>query len=568
MRRTCDIINLRSWSHNDRSRRGQPCRHLGEEIGRRECQGCAGRVLVKQFACEHPKHQTTCLAACQTCEDYELDHPLERRRQRLLLRFPHGFGDAVQLTTVLRHLRLLVPQWEISVAVKPGMEALFVGLVSEIVPLLTPSTGYDIERRLAWHEPTECYVDSPATKAEKCLREVFEIRPCLPYCRYHVRPDSRARADATEFAKGLKERFPVHSGFVLIHYQGNSARRNKNIAEEVINGVCRRILKLNFTPVILDWDNRHGLTSVDQVGEGGIVCPGVSHSLWRGRGTGDAGAIAALAERAILCVGIDSGPGHVFAACSTPSIIVWTWHHPLHHFPPAEYVTHLVPENHARLLRGGASRDLGLQFFDKHYAHRCYRRLPLALERLVEEKLAPQDDRPTSAQSPSLSAVTNREGLRMHADLWVRHGIERDENEVMRDYVSGNTVWMNGITHRPRTVIDLAAGIGAFAASLHLRSRRTRVLCWNQDATAGHALTANVGDFAEIIPPGLNGELVMSRIFAWVHAHDRPLDMLRFDIHSKQSTKIAMRIIAEFRATPHCGLIDQRNAKPVNLGSG
>ena len=43
---------------------------------------------------------------------------------------------------------------------------------------------------------------------------------------------------------------------VLIHYQGNSSRSEKDLPLEVARGVCEEILDAGAVPIVLDWDNR------------------------------------------------------------------------------------------------------------------------------------------------------------------------------------------------------------------------------------------------------------------------------------------------------------------------
>jgi ADP-heptose:LPS heptosyltransferase len=150
-------------------------------------------------------------------------------------------------------------------------------------------------------------------------------------------------------------RYPV----VLIHYQGNTSAEYKNLRHELVREVCSGLLDSGAVPVILDWDRRSPLPD-----EKRIFNPRAGMGLWHGYGTGDAEVLAALIEMSRLMIGVDSGPLHVAAATSTPSIGVWTRHHPLHYIAPADNVTHLVPRNHPSLLRG--NRRLGEAYFQKH----------------------------------------------------------------------------------------------------------------------------------------------------------------------------------------------------------
>ncbi|HUF63380.1 MAG TPA: hypothetical protein VMN36_14990 [Verrucomicrobiales bacterium] len=57
-----------------------PCFFLGPESGRVECTSCRGRVLLKEFLCQHPYHERTTIRSCRSCQDYEA--PLLRGRVR------------------------------------------------------------------------------------------------------------------------------------------------------------------------------------------------------------------------------------------------------------------------------------------------------------------------------------------------------------------------------------------------------------------------------------------------------------------------------------------------------
>ncbi len=54
----------------------EPCRHLGEELRRQQCESCGGKVMLKIFACELRGECTTQnplpgVACCGGCGQYE-----------------------------------------------------------------------------------------------------------------------------------------------------------------------------------------------------------------------------------------------------------------------------------------------------------------------------------------------------------------------------------------------------------------------------------------------------------------------------------------------------------------
>src|SRR5262249_3347224 len=143
-------------------------------------------------------------------------------------------------------------------------------------------------------------------------------------------------------------RFPA----VLIHYQGNTSGERKDLPHDLVRSVCEVVLRAGATPVILDWDNRSPLVNHESIHN-----PGANDELWGGTGTGDAEALAALIDQSALMIGVDSGPLHVAGATSTPTLAIWTQHHPVHYFDLAGNVTHLVPEDHATRAAGKEAVD-------------------------------------------------------------------------------------------------------------------------------------------------------------------------------------------------------------------
>lgn len=405
--------------------------------------------------------------------------PLDRGTPpAVLLRFPHGLGDCVQLTTVLLHLRQLVPDWQIDVASRPGTQSCFTGLCrAQYVLGQEPPNGYDLTRTLHWYEPHTCYADSPATKAERCLREVFNVQPQPELCRYEVPIEREASHWADTYLRHLDR--PA----VLVHYQGNSSRARKNLDERAVAALCRTILSLGFVPIILDWDSRSHLR-----GEG-IVRLTRRDPFWSVPAASSAALLAALADRVSACFGIDSGPGHLFGATSTPSVIVWTRHHPLHYYTLAPHVLHLVPWQHKQLLRG-ETVEQGLAYFQRNYHYRIYRHLESTLCGVARERLTQQ----AKAGGPGDSNP-----LLMDGDLWIRPTFRAADMTIVRDVYLEDCYRIAELPRRPRYVVDIGAHIGAFAAAMHRRAARARIVCVEPHAANLPALKANVGRFATIV---------------------------------------------------------------------
>jgi FkbM family methyltransferase len=415
------------------------------------------------------------------------------RQQRLLLRFPHGLGDAVQLTTVLLHFRALRPEWTIDIEAKIGAHSLFAGLAHRVFVAgrdAFRAADYDLVHTLAWHEPSECYRDSPSTKAERCLREVFSIPPKPAWCRYHIGVGRDAMDRAASYlqtitGKEKSQRYPV----VVLHYQGNSARRRKNLDEQVARRVVDRAVALGYVVLLLDFEAPPRNTLLRDPSphwpRGAVACPGGDHPLWHGRGTGDGETLAALIAQAALFIGIDSGPAHIAGATNTPSVVVWTGHHPLHYFGLADNALHLVPDNHESLLLG--DREAGGRFFAAHYRHRVYRDLALALPRVLEEGLRNAEP---GAPTP----------LMVDGDRWVRAEHRQADMVIVRDVDWEDCYRLAELRFRPRTILDIGAHIGCFANRARRRWPAAEIACVEANPDNLGALRANVRNDVTVFP--------------------------------------------------------------------
>jgi 2-polyprenyl-3-methyl-5-hydroxy-6-metoxy-1,4-benzoquinol methylase len=301
---------------------------------------------------------------------------------------------------------------------------------------------------LAWDECPTCYADSPSTKAEYCLRSVFNLQPIPELCRYEIPVGADAFAAAKTYLESIcglgtdgGGRYPA----VLLHYQANTSTEKKDLAHELARRVCDAVIAAGYVPVILDWDKRSPLPDGVRT-----FNPDADAPVWGNTGTGNSEVLAALIAQSRLFIGVDSGPLHVAGSVvrgplsvvggqtegrsegetegnveiSTPSlspfispspplslplspvpsvalsptpnpqsptpvIAVWTGHHPLHYFCLADHVTHLVPEDHASRLRG--DRAVGQAFFEKYYRHHVYRQLTVDLPALVVSELIGED---------------------------------------------------------------------------------------------------------------------------------------------------------------------------------
>lgn len=306
------------------------------------------------------------------------------RPKRVLIEFRHGLGDAAQFTSVLRHLRHYHPDWEIDVASLRGKHSAFFGLCrhSLLLEELHREPGdYAETFRLDWDECRSADPRWPNTKVSRCLLEVFRLTPLPDLCQYSIQISETAQSRADDYLESLCGP-PDPSGryrAVLMHYEGNTSGPKKNLSHDVARAACETVRRLGFVPVILDWDFRSPLPDRQQ-----IFCPDKSHELWGSTSTGDAEQLAALIAASRLMVGIDSGPLHVAGATETPTIGVWTRHHPIHFFDRGQHVVHLVPTDHEELVNGPPA----LRYFRQAYRHEVYGELLTDLPKAIELALA------------------------------------------------------------------------------------------------------------------------------------------------------------------------------------
>lgn len=406
--------------------------------------------------------------------------------QRILIDFRHGLGDAVQLGVVLRHLRRLRPKWEVDVALLPSKHPAVAADCRRTLACEGTSpegTEYDAVYRLDWPECVACYADSPSTKAERCLREVFQIEPLPELCRYELPRCASAAQAAARYCEqvcgvrpGADGRYPV----VLLHYQGNTSPQQKDLSHELAGYWCNAIESLGCVPVILDWDRRSPWPDGRR-----IFCPDVHCELWGGQGTGDALALAELIRAARLMIGIDSGPLHVAGATDTPTLGVWTGHHPLHYFGLADNVTHFVPVGHHRLLRG--DRKLGLRYFQQHYRHVTY-------ENLAE------------CVSQAIRAQATGGGLAQKRGFWIRTDNAEQDLVIVNDIYERDAYRVSELPWPRPVVVDVGAHVGCFSKLVHDRYPLARIVAVECCPENLPALRANVGEFAEIVPAALTYE--------------------------------------------------------------
>jgi FkbM family methyltransferase len=399
---------------------------------------------------------------------------------KILIKFRHGLGDAVQLTSVLSHLKTKRPEWQVDVASLIGKHSAHRGLCNRVYRLgidPIPEHGYQRIFNLDWHECDQSFADSPSTKVEFCLRSIFDIQPNLSLLKYRILIREQAARHAEQYLQTISGTPNKEGKFsvAVIHYQGNTSAGRKNLSHELTAQLCNDLITLGLTPLILDWDRRSPLPD-----NRAIFCPDVEHPLWSATGTGDAEMIGALISKAVLMVGIDSGPQKVAAALETPTIAVWTGNHPIHYCCPADNVLHLVPSSHAELIRG--ERESGLSYFTRHYRFDTYIDLQVKLLTAVSELLQ---------QEPN--ELTWRSGF------WIRQDNAAQDMVIVNDVFNRDSYRVNEIPLPAEVVIDVGAHIGTFALRWHRRNPNARIICVEACPENIIALKANAGTFADVV---------------------------------------------------------------------
>jgi len=404
----------------------------------------------------------------------------------VLLDFRHGLGDAVQLTSVLRHLRHYHPEWAIDVVAAIGKHSAYRGLCRRVFirdrsPVDRSAYAHVFE--LGWHECPKSYASHPSTKAEQCLLDVFGLAPVPELCRYQIDVSAAVRAAAERSLESLCPMGPADDGrwpVVLIHYQGNTSTDKKDLPHDLIRAVCDEVIAAGSVPVILDWDRRSPLPDGVRIHN-----PGADDPIWGATGTGDAEMLTALIAASTLMVAVDSGPLHVAGATATPTLAVWTRHHPLHYLAPADNVFHMLPDGHEAHLRG--DRAAGAAYFAEHYHHVVYHDLAAELLHQVRQRLPSQPD-----------------GLIYTRGFWVRRDNTAQDLVVVDDVARRDCYRIAEMPLPGPTFVDVGAHIGTAAATFHRRYPTARIIAVECCPENMRALRRNVGRFATVVQAALS----------------------------------------------------------------
>jgi hypothetical protein len=257
----------------------------------------------------------------------------------------YGLGDAVQMSAVLRHVAHFRPNWEIDYQAEKGRECVGRGIVARTFAYGEPFPSgpppfYDAEVLICLYDTWANWGDRPNTRVSSCLREVFGLEWNREYARYQVNISQSIRNWAVDV---------VPSKSVAFHYQGDSDKPRKDLTDIQATQICDYVRSLGWNPYVL---GRH---------------------IPKGY---DAEVNCAIIEQCDAFVGIDSGPSKCASATDTPSLVIWTGHHPAPFHDPAPNTTHLVPVGYHGLEP--VCNDPGvISWFEENYAVRQYESDPV-----------------------------------------------------------------------------------------------------------------------------------------------------------------------------------------------
>jgi hypothetical protein len=281
--------------------------------------------------------------------------------KRILFVFEHGVGDAVQFRIALKHLQRQQPTWRVEVQTRRGKNKLFNNFCRKVYTKPPDLQYYDIVDEVEWKWPPikECLYPVPMSKVTKFLVE-WGLTPEQKYYYYdRILKTPWTHAQVHNFMSTLPSQ-----RFAIIHYEGTTIKKVKYFSHPQVLNLCRFLLNNEIVPIIVDWEKQSPLLK-----KGGIYQAKIPKT---------ADCLAALIEKAILFVGIDSGPLHIAATTGTPSIGLWQTTHPFQHFN----LSHNVKHYHPTMFRYCARRRTEeedkyrtiIQDLKKYsrYAHQCF----------------------------------------------------------------------------------------------------------------------------------------------------------------------------------------------------
>lgn len=276
----------------------------------------------------------------------------------------YGLGDAVQMSAVLRHVRKARPNAHISFKAETGRECVGRGIVNRVLTYEdSDDQSYDGEVQICLYDRFVPGIEAPSTNVTNALRDSFGLCWDEECGQYQIEVRDSVRRDARMLFAALPGNGP---GFVALHYQGDTARNLKDLSDVDAVGICNAITEFSCDPLIIDWRCQRTYTHI-----------GLSLSDREGQESWGRSAErnCAVIERCVAFVGIDSGPAKCASATDTPSLVIWTGHHPAQFHDPAPNTTHLIPmsyEQYPDVQERIVENPHVMRWFDSHYNVRRY----------------------------------------------------------------------------------------------------------------------------------------------------------------------------------------------------
>jgi hypothetical protein len=286
----------------------------------------------------------------------------------------YGLGDAVQMSSVLRHVAKYRQNWRADLVAEAGRFCIGRGIVDncfEFGKSPHPDKVYDAEVEILLYDTWSNFHDKPNTRVSSCLFERFGMAWDEALCRYQI----NVRPEVTEVVKYRWSTFVPQSHYrdlnkrvVALHYRGDSSPLKKDLSHQQADVICDCILRLGCVPLIIDWRDTSPLAN-----RGG--CGTTGQAPWSREWGRDAEYNCAVIRECAAFIGIDSGPSKCASSTDVPSLVVWTGHHPAPFHDPAPNTTHLVPHGYNG-LQPVCDDSAVIEWFESHYAVRHYQEDP------------------------------------------------------------------------------------------------------------------------------------------------------------------------------------------------
>lgn len=273
----------------------------------------------------------------------------------------YGLGDAVQISSVLKHVAKYRPHWRVDFQAEEGRHQVGRGVCANTLAYGQPypSPHYDAEVQIVLYDTWHAFTDRPNTRVSSCLKQWFN----LPWDRECGRYQIAVSNNSMDAAQMLLRAGWGKARLVAVHYQGDSAREKKDLTDDQATQVCQAICAAGCEPIVLDWRKKSQLERF--------------RLLRTPRDVGnDAEMVTAIISQCEAFVGIDSGPAKCASATEIPSLVVWAGHHPAPYHDPAPNTTHLVPSGFHDTEPVCGNPEV-CAWFDAHYNVREYRGDPV-----------------------------------------------------------------------------------------------------------------------------------------------------------------------------------------------